>query len=306
MTSSSKIAECILHDLDIAVLRRKAKGDYEIFGSVPEFYLRLFPEPDGQPSCTPWKKSSMVDFFLHDAELFFSNSKSGSLNSGIWQEEEVQTGRQALTATAMCCGGEKLLIIRLLGEEFIERSRILQKARENLLERRELHNDIETYKQKARYDKLTSLYNRSYFDDALADEIDQAIDSGVELSMLMIDIDDFKGINDVYGHLAGDTVLSLMGQLLRNFLRREDIACRYGGEEFAVLAPMTLQHQAIRMAEKLRKGIAEYSFGDLPSITVSIGCATYRKGESPEGFISRADLALYDAKNSGKNMVRMR
>jgi len=248
----------------------------------------------------------MIDFFLHDAELFFAHSAEGALTSGIWQEEEVQTGKHALNATAMCCGEDKLLIIRLLGEEFVERTRILQKARENLLERRELHNDIETYKQKARYDKLTSLYNRAYFDDALAAGILEATESGNDLSLLMIDIDDFKSINDIYGHLAGDTVLTLMGQLLRNFVRREDIACRYGGEEFAVLAPLTLQHQAIRMAEKLRKGVSEHSFGDLPSITVSIGCATYRVGESAEGFISRADLALYDAKNSGKNMVRMR
>lgn len=306
MTRTAHLAESILHALDIAVLRRVAEKEYEALGRIPDFYCRLFPGEDGQPSRQPWTKSSMLDFFLHDAELFFAHSDEGSLTSGVWQEEGVQTGRHALNATALCCEKEKLLIIRLLGEEFVERSRILQKARENLLERRELHHDVEAYKQKARFDKLTSLYNRSFFDEALQAEIDHALENSSELSMLMIDIDDFKGINDVYGHLAGDTVLSLMGQLLREFLRREDIACRYGGEEFAVLAPQTLQHQAIRMAEKLRKGVADYAFGDLPSITVSIGCATFRRGESGEAFVNRADLALYDAKNSGKNMVRMR
>lgn len=302
----ANLAESIIEALDIAILRRTGEREYELFGRVPEFYPRLFPGEGGRPDNEPWRHSAMLEFFLDEAELFFSRNIEGTLSSGIWQEEEVQTGRQALMAVAMCVEHEQVMVIRLLSEEFVDRTRILQKAREHLLERRVLHNDIEVYKHKAHFDVLTSLHNRASFMDALHREIAQATEAGSDLSLLMMDIDDFKGINDVYGHLAGDTVLTTLGRLLREFVRREDIACRYGGEEFAVLAPLTLQHQAIRMAEKLRKAIAECNFGSLPPITVSIGCATYRRGEDAASLIGRADVALYDAKRSGKNMVRMR
>ena len=89
-------------------------------------------------------------------------------------------------------------------------------------------------------------------------------------------------------------------------LRGEDMAARYGGEEFAVLAAYTTAHQAVAIAEKARKSIASHNFGSLPPITVSIGCATYRQGERMESLIQRADLALYDAKNNGKNKVSVR
>lgn len=306
MAASSTLAELILNALDIVVLRRVGERQYEIYGQVPEFYNRLFPGEGGRPCTAPWKHSSMLDFFITDAELFFTRNRSGSFESGLWQEEGVQTGRQALAATAMCFENAQVLILRIMGDEYVDRSRILQKAREQLLERRTLHNDVELYRQKARVDALTSLYNRSAFMECLLEEMERTGSTGADLSLLLLDIDDFKGINDVYGHLAGDAVLSTLGQLLRNFLRREDVAARYGGEEFAVVAPYTMQHQAVRMAEKLRNAIAEHSFGSLPPITVSVGCATYRRGESPESFIQRADLALYDAKANGKNMVRMR
>lgn len=292
--------------LDVVVLCRTGERRYELTGPVPEFYRRLFAEDDGEPSVEPWKKSAMLDFFLHDAELFFTRNKEGSLSSGIWQEDEVQTGRQALMATAMCLEDRQVLVLRLLSDEFIDRSRILQKAREHLLERRMLHNDVETYKQKASFDDLTTLRNRASFMDLLREEMKHADGHGSELALLMIDIDNFKTINDVYGHLAGDTVLSTLGRLLRDFVRREDVACRYGGEEFAVLAPFTRQHQIIRMAEKLRAHVENSDFGDLPAVTVSVGCTTYRLGESVDNFINRADLALYDAKHGGKNTVRMR
>lgn len=306
MTESYNLAESVLCDLDIAILRRTGEREYELFGRVPDFYRRLFADEDGTPSCAPWEKSEMLDFFLTDAELFFSRSKSGQISSGIWQEEQVQAGRKALVALAMCCDGEHLLVLRLLSDEFTDRARILQKAREHLLERRVLHNDIEVYKHKARFDSLTSLLNRATFTETLSAEMSRASASSADLSLLMLDIDNFKSINDIYGHLAGDTVLAGLGRLLSSFLRREDIAFRYGGEEFAILAPFTPQQQAFRMAEKLRKAVAEYHFGDLPQVTVSIGCATYRLAEDAGTFISRADLGLYDAKNSGKNKVCLR
>lgn len=306
VSASDNLALAILNALDIAVLRRVGAYEYRFCGEPPAFYSRLFPKEGDRHCLTPWRHSDMLEFFLNDAELFFSRNAIGSLSSGIWQEDGVQSSKQALLATAMCFGSEQVLILRMLSDEFVDRTRILQKAREQLLERRELRNNLETYKHKARTDALTSLDNRAAFMEALAAATVRAAEQNEALSLLLLDIDDFKGINDVYGHLTGDSVLAALGKLLQDLLRRGDMACRYGGEEFAILAPHTMQHQAMRMAEKLRATIAGHSFGELPPVTVSIGCATYRMGESQESLIQRADLALYDAKRNGKNMVKMR
>ncbi len=306
MSTSNDLAQSVLHALNIVVLRRVGKRNYTIYGDIPEFYSRFFPGKDGKPCVTPWQYSDMLDFFLDDVEIFFERNDTGSLTSGIWQEEGLQTDKQALTAVAVNLGGEQVLILRLMSDDFIDRSRILQKAREQLLERRMLNNDLEMYKHKARFDALTTLYNRATFTETLHEEIARVSRTGGELSLLLIDIDDFKVINDVYGHLAGDAVLSSLGQLLRSLLRSEDMAARYGGEEFAVLASYTSAQQAVIIAEKARKHVAAHNFGALPTVTISIGCATYRLGEQAESLIQRADLALYDAKNSGKNKVRVR
>ena len=153
---------------------------------------------------------------------------------------------------------------------------------------------------------MTGAANRRCFDRVLSEEWNRAQRSGLPLALILIDVDHFKAFNDGYGHLAGDAVLSSLGQLLRSLLRGEDMAARYGGEEFAVLAAYTTAHQAVAIAEKARKSIASHNFGSLPPITVSIGCATYRQGERMESLIQRADLALYDAKNNGKNKVSVR
>lgn len=250
----------------------------------------------------PWRHSAMLAFFMDDAEAFFERNRTGFLSSGIWQEDGAHSAKQALIATALAFGDEQVLIIRLLAEEFLDRSHILQKTREQRLERRMLSSDLETYKYKAQMDALTSLYNRATFMDVMREELGRA-SRGAVFSLLLIDIDNFKSINDTYGHLAGDSVLSSLGKLLRALLRRDDVAARYGGEEFAVVAPHTVAQQAMRLGEKLRSNIAEYPFEALPQVTVSIGCAVYQAGDSADALIQRADTALYEAKNNGKNMV---
>ena len=308
MNQNLTLALFVLSALDIAVLRRIGERRYEMYGTVPDFYARLFPGKDGGHCVTPWDYSEMLAFFLDDAESFFSRSmqNTSSLSSGIWQEEGLQAGGMALLATAMHLGENQVLIVRLLSEDFVDRRRILQKAREQLLERRMQNDDLETYRHNSHLDALSTLYNRSAFMEALQDEANRVTRDGGDLSLLLMDLDDFKGVNDVYGHLAGDTVLAALGRFLSKLLRREDMAARYGGEEFAILAPFTTQQQALCMAEKLRSGIAGYNFGSLPPVTVSIGCASYRSGELLDSLIQRADLALYDAKKNGKNRVQYR
>ena len=295
----------ILCELEIAILLRESERLYTPLSRVPEFYMELYPTDNGKPCAEPWKHSDLLAFFLEEVELFFSRDVKGQISSGIWQEEGVHSNK-ALMAHAINMGKEKLIIVRRLGDEYMDRVRILRKARENLLERRNLNTKIERYKRIARYDALTGLINRATFMEILKDEIERASETQAALSLLMLDIDDFKKVNDNYGHVAGDNVLSALGQLLNSQLRSHDIAARYGGEEFVVLSPGTGNEQAFFMAEKLRKKVENHPFSQPERLTISIGCTTYKTGESLQEFFERADFALYDAKRSNKNNVKVR
>lgn len=299
--SDVSLALALLNSLAVAVLRRVGPGNYTFFGQVPGFYAELFDCTQDDPNVAPWLQSDMLHFFLDDAETFFESGQEGSLHSGIWQEDGVERGK-ALTASAVTIGDENLLVVRCLSDDYVDRARILQRAREHLLERR----DLEMYKQKSQIDALTTLYNRAAFMELLHREVALADNSGRPLGVLFLDIDDFKKINDTFGHLAGDSVLSTLGRLLRSSLRREDQPARYGGEEFAILVPNSETPQVLRLAKKLCSRIGNYSFGALPPITVSIGYTSHIHGETPENLIQRADTALYDAKHAGKNCVRFR
>jgi len=295
----------ILSNIDVAVLKRLESGKYTLIGEVPRFYRELYPDDENGPCSAPWKYSDMLAFFLEDAEHFFSEGKKGQYTSSVWQEAGVK-GDRALLAQALITSKGKAIIVRRFREEYVERVKILQKARENLLEKRELKRDLEMYKNISRFDGLTSLYNHASFMNILDAEAVNARDTGDYLSLLLLDIDDFKLVNDTYGHLAGDEVLTSFGKILRSHLRNGDIAARYGGEEFAILANNTAQDQAFRMAENVRKRIESYDFPTAGHITVSIGCTTYLPSEDIREFIQRADFALYDAKRSNKNNVKIR
>ena len=160
----------------------------------------------------------------------------------------------------------------------------------------------------ADHDGLTRIANRHSFDRRLREEIKRHQRHGQELSLLMLDLDFFKAVNDRYGHLAGDMVLSRVGDLLRHSLRESDLPARFGGEEFVVLLPQTTEEQAWLLAERIRSLIAKQSFsfeGQHFRVTASIGVAALRPGAltPPELLIHEADQALYQAKNSGRNMV---
>jgi diguanylate cyclase (GGDEF)-like protein len=132
---------------------------------------------------------------------------------------------------------------------------------------------------------------------------------GVSLSILMVDVDRFKTINDTFGHLTGDGVLKQLGELLRREVRTVDVVARYGGEEFVIVLPETGLDGAMSFAERIRARVARHEFpnADAPlSATVSVGVAAVPPAEigSPEGLIALADEALYRAKNEGRNLVR--
>ena len=306
MPSETQLAYHILQRLDIAVFKRTGPWQYVLFGIPPAFFAEQFCLEQGAETVDFWQNSDMLEFFLHDVELFFEHEQPGSITSGIWHEAAPNGQEVSLVANAMVVDGAELVIVRTLGEEYEEKIRILQKARENLLERRRLSVDLNEYKQRSRRDGLTGLFNRSTFDELLKENMNLSERTGASLSLIMIDIDNFKQVNDTLGHLVGDSVLTGLGQLLQNILRREDVACRYGGEEFTIIAPYTTRHQIRAAAEKIRAEVEAHTFPNVPVLTISVGCSTYQPDETAENFIHRADLALYDAKNAGKNRVCVR
>jgi diguanylate cyclase (GGDEF)-like protein len=156
-------------------------------------------------------------------------------------------------------------------------------------------------------DPLTHLANRRRFDEELATETERARRHARDLSLLMIDVDFFKKVNDEHGHQAGDAVLFQIAQLIRERVRGHDLAVRFGGEELAVLMPETSLAGACVLAEELRRSIAEHvvEYADKQiRITVSIGCAQFtRKDHDPAAFLARCDEQLYRAKGAGRNVV---
>jgi len=157
-------------------------------------------------------------------------------------------------------------------------------------------------------DGLTSLHNYRYFRQQIERIVQQARRYGSPLSMLMIDIDNFKTYNDSYGHLRGDMILKEIATLLLAHTRASDLVVRYGGEEFAVLLPETGEEQAHGVGEKIRQVVEEHPFAlapdELPrSLTISVGVASSCEEPSADALIQKADAALYGAKESGKNRV---
>ena len=158
-------------------------------------------------------------------------------------------------------------------------------------------------------DELTALFNYRYLQQRLEEEVNRAGRYGKHLSLLMIDIDDFKNVNDRHGHLVGDAVLAEIGQVLKAAVREVDVVARYGGEEFSVVLPETAGEGALVAAEKVRTAIAARQFTGAAAgrdirVTVSVGAASYPTHAHDKGaLLQAADQALYHAKQTGKNRV---
>ncbi len=152
-------------------------------------------------------------------------------------------------------------------------------------------------------DEITNLFNKREFTQRIKDEVSRARRYGRKLSMLIFDLDNFKEWNDTYGHLAGDNLLRELGSIIKNSIRSTDLAFRFGGDEFVILFPETSVDGALLIANKILKNISNLTIGKKIRISASAGITEYMPDESPEGFIDRADKALYAAKSSGKNQV---
>jgi two-component system cell cycle response regulator len=193
----------------------------------------------------------------------------------------------------------------------IEENELLARIRTQLRRKQyqdNLRNDLEQSVNLAAKDGLTGLFNRRYFDIHISQMLEKANEDGISLHLLMCDVDNFKHVNDTYGHQAGDTVLKTVAQILKNTFRITDLIARFGGEEFTVLFSDVNIEEAMYAAERARVKIECMEFqidGQKEPLhkTISIGVTEYKKGEPVTDFIERSDKAMYMAKTSGKNKV---
>lgn len=204
------------------------------------------------------------------------------------------------------------VVRRLLAEmrEMQERNATLAARLEALSQRVALLEEkLEAAQREASTDPLTGLPNRRAFDHRLQALAGEAMNSGAPLSLLLLDVDRFKAINDGWGHPVGDAVLRRVAAVIGESLGAAGHAARFGGEEFAAILPGQGAEAAARTAERLRAAVAGQTFTvratgrSIGSITVSVGVAAYRVGESLSAWLERADAALYQAKQAGRNRV---
>lgn len=168
-------------------------------------------------------------------------------------------------------------------------------------------NAIEEISRRAEVDPLTGLYNRRYLYEHLGDLLEQARETGRPLSVILVDIDFFKDVNDRYGHIAGDEILSRLSRLLMRYISGPEVVARYGGEEFVFVLPGCSEEDALARAERLREAVeaAKLSevYGDTAPMTVSAGVSVLSPGMDAVRLIETADRAMYRAKGLGRNRV---
>jgi diguanylate cyclase len=207
--------------------------------------------------------------------------------------------------------------LRLIVETLVRSTQEVEVTNQTLQKRlvdsrdeiRELQENLEVVRTESLTDPLTTLSNRKYLEDAIVHLIGESQAKGAPLSVILTDIDHFKTFNDTYGHLTGDQVLRLVAVTLKQNLKGRDVAARYGGEEFAVLLPRTVLSDGVTVAEHIRRAVMgkeliRRSTGEsLGHVTISMGVAAWRKGDTMASLLERADSCLYAAKRAGRNRV---
>lgn len=262
---------------------RHFKDEYKIGNCY--FVRNLQPTPYTIMPNT--KKKDSFDSWQPDDALFIPLISSNNLLLGVISVDEPRDGK-------------------IPSLETINALEILANQAVHALESSRIHFEA---KQESIVDGLTNLYNHRYFQESLSKLVNHSLLSNRPFSILMMDLDNFKEINDNYGHLAGDEVLRAVGETLIEVTRKNDIAARYGGEEFAVLLEGLDSNEATMVAERIRtlvekKVIKEDSTNATLSVTISIGISTFPKhGKEHKDLLKVADIALYRAKQAGKNRI---
>jgi two-component system cell cycle response regulator len=193
----------------------------------------------------------------------------------------------------------------------IDRNELVARVRTQLRRKRyadSLRDNVQAAIELAVVDALTGLNNRRYLETHLSSALDQAAHNGRPLSLMILDIDHFKSVNDTYGHDAGDEVLKAFARRMKRVVRGADLVCRLGGEEFVIVMPDTPMPVAERIAERVRAAVQSEQFqignnGRTIAVTTSIGLAERGSDANPDALLRRADKALYGSKTSGRNRV---
>ncbi|MBA4396889.1 MAG: hypothetical protein C0394_05845 [Syntrophus sp. (in: bacteria)] len=225
---------------------------------------------------------------------------SRAFETGKFQEEEVTSPDGKVWHIRACpvldAQGETKGIVELT-QDITDRKRAEYMLRES----------EERYRELSIIDDLTQLYNSRHFYHRLRSELDRVGRYGQPLTLLLLDIDDFKVFNDTFGHIEGDVVLSRLGQVITRCLRQTDSAYRYGGEEFTILLPVTTSEDGAVTAERIRTEFKKESFSPVPGkdvhLTVSIGLSQYNRQEDMKAFVHRVDQLMYQGKKNGKDRV---
>ncbi|BBG65405.1 diguanylate cyclase (GGDEF domain) with PAS/PAC sensor [Hydrogenimonas sp.] len=182
----------------------------------------------------------------------------------------------------------------------------LQRANELI---KSLESEIEELQKQSNIDPLTKLYNRKALEIDAKELLKHSNERNLNMALLMIDADDFKKVNDTFGHLAGDKVLILLAKLFKLSIREYDRAYRYGGEEFLIIFNRTGKEETRRVAERIMNAVRNNKLiykGKVIRITLSMGLTAHQKGDTLESMIERADAAVYQAKNEGKDRLVVR
>jgi len=255
-----------------------------------------------------------IQLYGHVNEMYFSfrTSKQQDLPVLLNGVRQVRDGETCIDCVAV------IMTKRIEYEkDILETKRKLEQLYKDThqanIKLEELHEEYEVKQQElmrinlqlettAATDALTGLRNRRYFQEQLRNQLAIYSESEQLFSLLIIDIDHFKRINDTYGHPVGDLVLTNLAQLLQSLARETDIIARYGGEEFVAILPATDQEQAIHLAETFRTTTAEAAWKEY-KITISIGVATVSAADTEQTLLHKADTALYASKSAGRNRV---
>lgn len=234
---------------------------------------------------------------------------AGTCPHAVSPGHEAVAGRLCLPLTAQ--GSQfGLLCLEDPGQEILARENIIHSVAEQLSMALATLSLQDRLREQSIRDPLTGLFNRRYLEESAVRELARSARRSLPLSMLMLDIDHFKAFNDLHGHAGGDALLAQFGQLLASMTRKEDIACRYGGEEFTLILPEADLMAASERAEALRAAVAGLQASHLgqllPQVTASIGVACYpQHGESAHALMQAADTALYRAKKLGRDRVEV-
>ena len=231
-------------------------------------------------------RKKKASYEWHDGDLFaISFVDSNGIMIGYLSLDQPKNGRRPTM--------DEVKILEIFSEQIL---RIMEDAKE-----------FETLWRKSIIDEKTGLYNYAYFMAFLKDKIKNMISEGKHLSIMMMDMDNFKQVNDKFGHLKGDQVLKKVGEVIKKSVRDSDVVCRYGGDEFAIVLPSTGKRKALKISERILKSVNEMKIVKNETrlrLGISIGIAGFPEdGKNAEELVASADRALYRAKRSGKNRI---